>query len=145
MIDMLLEKYLGNVKEKWKTKNQDSDVFINPDRKELQEVMKNYDDAFAIVLPNDKDCIVFGRSTLHQSVIDQMKLGKNVVTCTAYLDGRNLDLMVTDATKRGEWFHNPEIGEHIEGNRYLSRKFEITEISFFDEAIYGDWRDMDDD
>jgi hypothetical protein len=82
---------------------------------------------------------------LHRSVLDQHKISdKKVVAATCAFDGKELYVNVTDATKNSVWHHNPDIGEFIESNKYLSRKWSSFDINFYDEAIYGDWRDMDD-
>ena len=143
-IDLLLEKYLGNVRETWKSSDQDQDVFINPDMKEMRELKRGYDE-FAIILPNNKDMIAFSRATLHQSVIDQLKIDKHCVSATAYSAYPKLYVSVSDATKRGKWFHNPAIGDFIRSNKYIQRKWKEIIIDYYDDAIVGDWEmDLDD-
>ena len=140
-IDLVLEKYLGNVRETWKSTPADEDVFINPDGSELREIKKNYDE-FAIIIPNNKDMIAFNRGTLHQSVIDQLKINKHCVTATAYAEYPKLYVSISDATKRGKWFHNPAIGDFIRGNKYIKSKWKEIVIDYYDDAIVGDWEEL---
>lgn len=141
MINQIVEKYLGTVRETWKSSGQDQDIFINPDNKELREIKKGYDE-FAIIIPNDKDTIAFNRGTLHQSVIDQLKINKDMVSATAFSEGRKLYVSVSDATKRGKWFHNPAIGDFIRSNKFIQRKWSDIEIDYYDDAIVGDWEEL---
>lgn len=138
MIDHLVEKYLGTVIEKWKRSNPDTEVFINPSKKELKEILGNGDN-FAAILPDDRDFIAFNSLTLHQSVREQLKLNKNIITVRCYLWNTDIDITVTDGTKNTIWHHNPMIENMIRGNRYIQKTFTNIEINYYDEAIVGDW------
>lgn len=138
----LNEKYLGTVREKWKRSNTDTEVFINPSRKELKEIMNN-SDGFAAIIPDDRDFIAFSGSTLHQSVREQLKLPKNIITVRCYMWNKDIDITVTDNTKSTVWYHNPMTKEMIMGNRYINKTFSNIEISYYDEGIVGDWSELD--
>ncbi len=139
-IDLLLEKYLGTVKETWKKKDEYTEVFINPTNKELRDIYGN-DREFAIIIPNNKDVIAFNRNTLHQSVIDQLNVRGDYITASAFVDGKEIDIMVTDATRNGKWHHNPKIEDYIKSNKYLSRHWKEFTFSYYDEPIFGSWVD----
>ena len=136
-IDLLLEKWIGNVRETWKIGEKDIDVFINPDRKELKELTDQNNNFYAIIIPNKNDVIAFRRDVLHFSVIEQLKIKGDIVTATVYVDGNNLGLMITDATRHGKWFHNPSIEEYVSNNKFL-KKYNI-DFTYYDESIVGDW------
>ena len=142
MIDLLLEKYLGNVVEKWKREKPDTDVFINPDGKELKEILKKRDE-MRIILPNNKDFIAFDVFTLHQSVREQMGLPKDSLTLMGYVwGGRDLDVTVTDNIRNTKWDESPETAEFIRNHKYLNRKFKLGDINYYNEAIVGDWEEL---
>jgi putative N-acetylmannosamine-6-phosphate epimerase len=141
-IDLIVEKYLGTVREQWKRENPDTDVFINPTRKELKEILHRRDD-FAAIIPNDKDFIAFKGDTLHQSVREQLKLKKDIITVRCYMWNTDIDIQVTDNTKNTKWHHNPDIKDAIEDNKYINKTFTNVEISYYDEAIVGDWSELD--
>ena len=141
-VDILLEKYLGTVRETWKVADKDTEVFINPDRKELKELLGKWDE-IAVILPNNKDFIAFSRSTLHNSVKEQLKLPKDSVTLTAYVWGmKDLDVTVTDNVRNSKWDDNPKTADFIRNNKYIQRKFKLGEISYYNDAIVGDWEEL---
>lgn len=139
MIDLLLEKYLGNVRETWKKANPDTDIFINPTTKELKEILKTRDE-MRCILPNDKDMICFDAFTLHQSVREQLKLPKDSLTLTAYTWGmKDIDVTVTDNIRNTKWQESPETAVFIRSHKFLNKKFKLGDINYWNEAIVGDW------
>ena len=115
MINLIVEKYLGSVRENWKTTDKDTDVFINPDSKELKEIMSGRD-VMRIILPNNKDFIAFDAFTLHESVRRQLQL-KNIITLQGYVYGRELSVMVTDNVRDTKWNNNPDTADFIRSNK----------------------------
>ena len=120
--------------------NDYKDVFKNPSKKELYEIMDER--IFRAIILNENDVLCFPDSLLHYRAIEHFNL-KDIVSLVVLsnLPDKDIYVAVTDSTK-GHWFHNPEIKVYIKDNKYLNKMFDIEQISFFDEAIYGDWSEL---
>ena len=116
------------------------EVFKNPSVKEYKEASVN-DRARAFLL--NRDMYIWNPyGGIHFEVQEKLKLGKNALPIIIFGSIRgNISIVVTDYSKKTIWHHNPKIKEYILKKSYLS-KFNVTDISYFDEMIFGPWDEM---
>ena len=135
-LEIITEEYLTTFST-WS--GNECHLYKNPSRKELKALIQ-YDDVRALI--NGNDLIAWNpMEALHYSVMTQLNL-KDAIPVVMQFDGRSVWLTVTDGTENGKWWHNPEVASAIEKNQYIKRNFTKIEIFFYDEAIYGDWREF---
>lgn len=119
-------------------------VFKNPSSKEYKEA-QNGDDSVRAFLVGEDILIWNTYEALHQEVREHCKLDKNAISLVLYGNFRSeVVCEVTDNMRSSVWMHNPEIVDEICQHPMLRRMFRgQPEISYFDEAIVGNWRDID--
>lgn len=122
------------------------ELFINPTSKELQQ-LANHDTIRAFL--TEDDCIAWDPSlAIHYEVSENIDLDKNsAVSILLYYTPSEPDILilVTDFTKKSQWFHNPELADWIKNHSYIQSLADedYIEISYFDEDVYGDWEDIE--
>lgn len=122
------------------------EIFKNPTPKELKGCMDPSSHSVRAFLVGDDILIWNTFAALHGMVRTALSVPKEGIPLVIYMEPRGLggecNVEVTDASTSTPWYHNPEIVEEIHTHPYM-RGFKDVEISFFDEAIFGDWRDLD--
>ena len=123
-------------------RGQQCDVFRNPSRREWREVVGKNSHVRAFLDGND---ILIWNSfgALHQNVRDTMKLSNDVISLIIYgKPGTDAVIIVTDNTRNTVWWHNGDVADEIIAHPYIRRNFIDVELSFYDEDIVGDWREL---
>jgi|GEM_PF-4260096 len=123
------------------------ELFINPTSKELQQLESH--DTIRAFLTED-DCIAWDSNlALHYEVSENINLDKNTVSILLYYTPSepNILILVTDFTKKSQWFHNPNLADWIKDHPYIQSLADegYIDISYFDEDIYGDWENLEDE
>jgi hypothetical protein len=131
----VIAKFLDSVPTRFS--NDYRDVFVNPDSKELKEIVGK-DGVCRAMIVNAKTIYCFPDNLLHYSVWDHFKLKDAVGIVLYFVRGKEISVQVTDITRRGKWLHNPKITAFIKSNEWLKR-FKLIDIDYYDSAIEGDW------
>jgi hypothetical protein len=121
------------------------DLYKNPTAKELKHVLGKNQEARAFII-NDYDIIVWNVfDSLHYSVKKELKLPDTVIPINLFcnkLNDHESYAQVTDTIKNTPLWHDKTVAEKIKNNAFMKRHFKNIEISYYDESIYGDWKDI---
>ncbi len=126
-------------------RGQACEVFKNPDRREYKAAKADNDDVRAFLVGDD----IYVWNTfqaVHRAVRDELKLPDTAVPLNLYgTPGSEGLANVSDATQGTPLWHNPEVYDMVQEHPYLLRAFTEIEITYYDEAIVGDWHRDDED
>jgi len=114
------------------------EVFKNPTTKELLRCKPHHE--IGAVL-SDKDAYVWNRQlAYHGHVMTHLKLtdGLPLMLIPDNTNVNRMDVMVTDASRRGKWHHNPETAEFVKNHPFFRNK-RLDNVSYWDEDVVGDW------
>lgn len=116
------------------------EIFKNPSRKELKSVTE-YGEAGGWL--HGKDLYVFNRMKgIHFETKPHMNFSSEHEPVSIMLahNNKNAHVLVTDATSKTSWHHNPDIHSYITNHPHLTKMFpEGVGISYWDESIHGPW------
>lgn len=122
------------------------EVFQNPTRREYAECAKNHAPVGVLLYHTDWYC--WSRDTaFHTTVMQELQTTKGLaqremIPLLMMRDGAEVDLMVTDASRHTRWFQNPDLPDVIHAHPAF-RNTRIT-LGYYNEAIVGDWAELDD-
>lgn len=122
-------------------RGKQTEVFRNPSRKEWRQISGEYQLIRGFIVGDD--LLVWAAfDAVHQNIREGLKLPNTAIPVTIEGEYRgSIYINVTD-NARPPVLHNPEIRSMILDCDFLNA-FSDIEIGFFDEAIYGDWEDLD--
>lgn len=121
------------------------DIFRNPTRKEYIEALGDNDMVRAFLVGDD--ILVWNAyGATHRSIRDFMHLpGETIVPLIIFgRPGQPCVARVTDHSQNGMWAHNGAVVEVIQSHPFMHRMFPKVEVTFYDQDIVGDWREIDD-
>lgn len=138
----LVETFLTAIRPTYRTNNDAVEVYRNPSAKEWRSMG---DSVHAFIIGDD--ILAWqGGSLLHYEVHQNCSLPQTAIPVYLYGDLKDdLDVQVTDSAKRSPWFHNPLTANQIRRCNYLKNNFSDISVSYFDEAIVGDWEELQQD
>jgi hypothetical protein len=116
------------------------DLFVNPSRKELEELYR-YSSIRGFVIDNEF-VVLFQPNLLHAFLRKRFEFPPDVISITLTKQKNGHKLMVTDETRYTKWFHDPRIKEFIMNNTYLNRLGISDDIEYFDDNLFGCWEDL---
>ena len=127
-----------------------STVYLNPTRQEIlsSSLVDKWNTLRAFIYPSG-DLVVW-QGVLHGEVRSNLPdwikdLGEPISTYI-YTEGSSNGLVVvTDYSRHTKWHHNPEVAKVIRGNKGIRQLFSTVDINYYDEAIVGDWEELDGD
>lgn len=128
------------------------DVFLDPSTTELRkEGVLSYDQA-RIFLLGDRAYVWNGSSALHAEVATSKKIpgfDDSAIPLIGWFHPGTKNLMsvtVTDYSERTRWHHNPGVMAAIQEHPWVMRVSKnglgLVHVSYYDEAIVGDWKDI---
>jgi hypothetical protein len=129
--------------------NRSWDIFRNPSRKEYIEALGSNGEVRAFLVGDDM-IIWNAYGATHSTVRDRAKQLRlphdTIIPLLIYgRPGRECIAVVTDHVQNTMWSHNGAVVAAIENNPYMRRVFpKKIEVSFYDQDIVGDWRELDD-
>lgn len=139
----LVEQYMTTLTPDY-GKKVPFEVFKNPSVKEWRDIQGSNSDVRGIIVGDDLIAwTTYG--DLHFNVMKELNLGRDIIPVLIYGTPHNAaHILVTDASRQTDWWHNSEIIEKIEtGCRYLRRTFTSIEVSFYDEVMVGRWDSLE--
>ncbi|MFA5071256.1 MAG: hypothetical protein WC511_02685 [Candidatus Pacearchaeota archaeon] len=127
---------------------KNTEILKNPDKRELLQIPgaeKFSDKSFAGFLLSSGDILVWDRyAALHQGVRDALKLPNTVISFSFYMNDNSL--MVTDNIKYSIWDNmRSRVADQLEECEALQALGVTEKITYYDEDIVGDWKDLEDD
>ena len=136
--DDLTEAYAGG----FAGRNGPVDIHKNPSRAELKTLTQS--ESVRMFLIGDDALVWKTDDALHAEVIfwigEELHLNlQDIIPIVLYYSGKIADCMVTDFSKRTQWYHNQTTASVIRRNRYLRAMFKEISVSYFDDDIVGDW------
>ncbi len=121
------------------------EVFKNPSKQEFRKVEGKNDQVRAFIVGDDLYVWNVYQS-LHQTVREELKLPEDSISLTiSGKVGADAYVSVTDNVRHTRWFHNPEVADAIYQNPWIARLFNEIEIDYFDDGIWGDWANLQDE
>jgi len=114
------------------------EIFKNPTSREIKEVTSH--EQFGLIL-TEMDAYVWNRDKAYHSQVMKHLNKKDALPLQAYVETDGLSVMVTDASRHGDWHHNPHVVGFIMAHPFFRGKH-LKDISFWDEDIVGNWADL---
>lgn len=125
-----------------------SEVMINPTLKELRETSSKSGSSYETgVFLHGPNMYTFDRyGVLHGEVAPHIPGFDNTfLPIYMYWNRTHAVLDITDSSRRSVWHHSPKAYDYVMSHPWLNKLFKEIEVSYYDEDIYGDWRDIDAD
>ncbi|RLI47197.1 hypothetical protein DRO61_08180, partial [Candidatus Bathyarchaeota archaeon] len=130
--------------------NKTVDVFMNPSKKDLKRESGGYNNIRGFIHGNNL-FVWNGHKSIHDEVANNIQTNqKEAIPVMLYInkDGSINGIRVTDFSKRGNWFRNPNTKDAILKNKYIRMNIDKQSmkdedfIDYFDSAIVGKWEDI---
>jgi hypothetical protein len=121
------------------------EIFKNPTRKEFNACVQ-YGEIRAFVIGDDL-LVWKPMLALHAQVREALKLNRDTAV-PIVLSGtfkNDAYATVSDASENTAFWHSPEASWRIQSCGFLRDNFFGIEVSYYDEAIYGDWTELEDE